>query len=371
MLTGQRPFQSDSLVALALKIANEQPIPIERLRKDLPSSLRRVVSRCLAKSPDRRFQTGRELADALARVLAQIDEATGKREKPRLVPLRVKWAATMALIVAVVMAVSATVITQRQVGAMMGQVTDYGASVARFIAAQNAVAALSEDWPVVDVAVQEIMKTGDFQNVTVIDREGIVRADADPSLTGKTYRAPAVKASERRKDGVTVSRFGPKEEPILGFEAPITFQGKVVGNVALAIAERPLVRVARLSMGLMAALVVITVLAVAIAMYFVGNWFAQPIRVVSEALDEITKGRLDHRIAEQRNDEFGLLFTAFDRMATSLQDRHDTVGVSSTEPDSLLPRVESGASEETPSASGGASMARPSVPSVPSSVRSL
>lgn len=332
MLTGQRPFQADSLVALAMKIAHEDPPPLEKLRPDLPHALRRIVERCLAKPRDRRFQTGRELSDALSRVLADLDEAARARERPRIVPLRLKWAAMMALVVAVVMALSATVITQRQYGAMLKQVTDNGATLARFIAAQNAVSALSEEWPTVDVAVQEMMKTGDFQSITVIDREGIVRAAGDPALIGQPYRAVAAEALGMRAGGVAMSRYSALGEPVLGFEAPITFQGKPVGRVALGLPERPLVHVARLSMALMAVLVVVTVLAVAIAMYFVANWFAQPIKLVNEAMGEIAKGRFDHRIAEQRKDEFGLLFAAFDRMAQALQDARSGAGPSPATP---------------------------------------
>jgi serine/threonine-protein kinase len=57
-------------------------------------------------------------------------------------------------------------------------------------------------------------------------------------------------------------------------------------------------------------------------MYFVANWFAQPIRTVNEAMAEIAKGRFDHRIAEHRKDEFGELFAAFDGMAHALQQRY-------------------------------------------------
>jgi serine/threonine protein kinase/HAMP domain-containing protein len=320
MLTGQRPFRGDSLVSLAMQITNAEPKPIEQLRPEVPAAVRRIVARCLAKSPDRRYRSGKELADALSKVLAEIDAAELEKSRQRIVPLRVKWAATMALIVAVVMALTATVITQRQYAAMISQATDSGASLARFIAAQNAVSALSEDWVSVEVAIQEIMKAKDFQGVTVIDREGVVRATSGDTV-GQAYRAPASESLGERKGGVAVTRFTADGEPVLGFEAPITFQGKRVGTVALGVPERPLLGVARLSIALMVALVVVTVLAVAVAMFFVVNWFAQPIKLLGESMQEIAKGRFDHRIAEQRKDEFGLLYVGFDQMAQALADR--------------------------------------------------
>ncbi|AKJ29356.1 serine/threonine protein kinase [Caldimonas brevitalea] len=329
MLTGQRPFLGESLVTLAVQIANEEPPPIDKLRPGLPPAMRRLVERCLAKAPERRFQSGKELAEALNRVLVDLEESKREHERPRIVPLRVKWAAMMALIVAAVMALTATVITQRQYASMMSQVTDYGAALSRFIAAQNAVAALSEDWIAVEVAVEEIMKTGDFDSVTVIDREGLVRAASRDKLVGQAYKAPTSELLGVRPGNVQVSRYLVGGETVLGFEAPIIFQDKRVGWVALGLPERPLAQVARLSMVLMAVLVVVTVLAVAIAMYFVADWFAQPIKLIGESMAEVARGRYDHRIRETRRDEFGLLYTAFDRMAQALQDRHSSLGTAS------------------------------------------
>ena len=320
MLSGQRPFQGDSLVSIAMNIANEEPTPLEKLRPEAPASLRRIVERCLAKKPERRFASGRDLADALGRVLAELDEEARERARPRIIPLRVKWAATMALVVMVVMAVSATLITQRQSAAMLEQVTGYGASLARFMAAQHAIAALSEEWPVVEIGVQEMMKTGDFQSIAVIDRGNVVRAAGDPARVGQPYARPAGESIGSPVGGVAVSRYTVQGEPVLGFEAAITFQGKSVGRVALGLAERPLVHVARLSLGLMAALVLVTVLAVAVAMYFVADWFARPVKLVIDSMAEIARGNFEHRIAEQRKDEFGLLYAGFDEMAQALQD---------------------------------------------------
>jgi CHASE2 domain-containing sensor protein/predicted Ser/Thr protein kinase len=65
MLTGQLPFQGDSMAALMFKIANEQhPDPLS-IRPELPPCLRQVVDKALAKSADERFQTGKALAVAV------------------------------------------------------------------------------------------------------------------------------------------------------------------------------------------------------------------------------------------------------------------------------------------------------------------
>jgi eukaryotic-like serine/threonine-protein kinase len=167
-----------------------------------------------------------------------------------------------------------------------------------------------------------------------MDRTGIVRAASNESLVGKPYQAPTGQTPDARTDGVKMWRSvsagaGPGKkgaaagEPVLGFEAPMTFANKNVGRVVLGLPEAPLTQVARLSMLLMAVLVVVTVLAVSVAMYFVANWFAQPIKLVADAMAQIAKGRLDHRINEQRKDEFGQLYAAFDHMAQSLKDGAD------------------------------------------------
>ena len=320
MIAGTRPFRGDSLVAVATKIANEPATPIERARTDVPNSLRRVIDRCLAKAPAQRFQSGAELAEALVKVLTEIDEEAKERNRPRIVPLRVKWALTMALIVAVVMGVAATLITQRQVAALMSQAIDYGASMTRFMAAQNAASVLGEEWEAVEVLVEKVMKTGDYERITVADANGVVRAASNDKLVGQPYKPPAGEPLGVR-DKVVVERYLVGGEPMLGFDVPITFQEQTAGRVAIGIRERPLTEVARLSISLMIVLAIVTVLAVAVAMYFVANWFAMPIKLVGESMAEIAKGRFDHRINEQRKDEFGQLYAAFDAMAQALGER--------------------------------------------------
>ncbi len=321
MLAGERPFRGDSLVAVATKIANEHPMPLTQLRPDVPAALRRIVDRCLAKAPAQRFASGRELADALVKVLAAIDEAARETSQPRIMPLRVKWALAMATVVALVMGITATIVTQRQYAALVGQATEYGASLARFIARQNADSALAEEWEVVDVALQEMMKTGNFERIVFIDPAGIVRASSLAAQVGQPYKPAGQDNLGKLAGGTAATRYAARGESVLGFESPVTFQDKLVGRVALGIPEKPLTQVATLSISLMVILVLVTVAAVAVAMYFLADWFAKPIRLISESLGEIGKGNFTHRIGETRQDEFGQLYVDFDAMAQALQSR--------------------------------------------------
>jgi serine/threonine protein kinase len=69
LLTRQLPFGSAEDPLLDQKICNQDPVPPRTFRKDVSRGLQRVCLRCLEKSPSDRYQSSRELAYELARVL--------------------------------------------------------------------------------------------------------------------------------------------------------------------------------------------------------------------------------------------------------------------------------------------------------------
>jgi serine/threonine protein kinase len=71
--TGYRPFQGNSTATVCYKLLRQDPLPPSALNSDLPPELDEFLVRAMAKDPDRRFQTGNEMADAL-RNLRQIVE---------------------------------------------------------------------------------------------------------------------------------------------------------------------------------------------------------------------------------------------------------------------------------------------------------
>jgi tRNA A-37 threonylcarbamoyl transferase component Bud32 len=65
MLTGERAFPAETVTALSFKVVHVEPIPARQMNPALPEAVERIVSRCLAKSPEQRYQSCGELAEDL------------------------------------------------------------------------------------------------------------------------------------------------------------------------------------------------------------------------------------------------------------------------------------------------------------------
>ena len=72
-LSGQTPFTATNYNALLTQIQNQSPEPLGHLRPDLPLDLLAVVDRSLKKDPAQRFQSAREMIDALKPWLPAIE----------------------------------------------------------------------------------------------------------------------------------------------------------------------------------------------------------------------------------------------------------------------------------------------------------
>ena len=67
MLTGRVPFVGDTPVAVAMQHIQEPPPPISTFAPETPPPVMAVVMKALEKDPARRFQSAREMAEALKR----------------------------------------------------------------------------------------------------------------------------------------------------------------------------------------------------------------------------------------------------------------------------------------------------------------
>jgi serine/threonine-protein kinase len=65
MTTGEKPFAGQNVTSVIYKIVNEQPIPPREVDVSIHPGLSMVITKCLAKNPEDRYQDANDLATAL------------------------------------------------------------------------------------------------------------------------------------------------------------------------------------------------------------------------------------------------------------------------------------------------------------------
>jgi serine/threonine-protein kinase len=73
MLTGELPFRGESTMDQLMAIARDPHRPVRERNADVPEALAAIVDKCLAKAPDGRYPSARELAEALEAVSVSAD----------------------------------------------------------------------------------------------------------------------------------------------------------------------------------------------------------------------------------------------------------------------------------------------------------
>ena len=80
LLTGQPPFEGPSAVAILVKVVLEEPPRLHLLRREpISAAIEEVVGRAMRKRPEDRFQSGREMAQALRAAMRGDGTAVRKR----------------------------------------------------------------------------------------------------------------------------------------------------------------------------------------------------------------------------------------------------------------------------------------------------
>ena len=77
--TRQRPFAADSEIDVMHKIRHDKPVPVDELNANVPAELQRMIRRCLAKEPEKRFQSMKDLAIELSEVVEEFEQLSVTR----------------------------------------------------------------------------------------------------------------------------------------------------------------------------------------------------------------------------------------------------------------------------------------------------
>src|SRR3954469_8222176 len=113
LLTGKMPYEAGSAMASLVKRTQERAIPVAELDSNIPASLSAIVSKCLEREPDARYQNMQEL-------ILDLDAVQGKRPSsvfpatPALKPSKpLGWIAAVAVLLVAVIAAGVVLLRSR------------------------------------------------------------------------------------------------------------------------------------------------------------------------------------------------------------------------------------------------------------------
>jgi serine/threonine protein kinase/Tol biopolymer transport system component len=91
MLTGRRPFVGNSPIETMTAVLHADPAPLASSDRAIPPALARIVTRCLEKAPDERFQSAHDLAFALDAAVSTATHEPVFSSPSRAASRRVSW----------------------------------------------------------------------------------------------------------------------------------------------------------------------------------------------------------------------------------------------------------------------------------------
>lgn len=331
LMTGKKPFEGGTIATLMLQITTTEPVPVDQIVPGIPRSIKLIIERLLKKDPDKRFQSGKSLADALVDAVEEIRQEEAQREKPKILPIRVRWTFLMTAIVSITMIIGATWLYKRQYDSIIQQATEYGSSMVRFMAAESAEKVFNEDWIFLEVFIQDAMAGQKFGYLSLVDRRGIVRGSSIREKIGQPYQQISNGEMIARIGDVSIQRYRVTESSsMMDFDAPIVFHEKDIGRIHLGMRWDPLDELSKQIVFTMLLLMVVTVAAAAVVAYGLASAISNPVQILRRSFGEIKKGNLGYRIAQPRKDEFGELFQSFDEMAETIQKNSENIAGADT-----------------------------------------
>ncbi|MCB1691454.1 MAG: protein kinase [Pseudomonadales bacterium] len=74
--SGGLPFKGDTMATLMYSIVHDPPIDVKQFRPDIPPTLRKVIHNAIGKKPEKRYPTGKKMAEHLRICLERLEAET-------------------------------------------------------------------------------------------------------------------------------------------------------------------------------------------------------------------------------------------------------------------------------------------------------
>ncbi|HER35491.1 MAG TPA: HAMP domain-containing protein [Halothiobacillaceae bacterium] len=324
LLTGDKPWRESEVEPLLAERHRCPHPPIAPCDPATPELLLEIVRSLLQPTAEERYQRGHEVIDDLRHVQRALDRQKADPLASRILPMRLRWAAILGVILAATLLLGLTAVYVKQDQALTGLAADFGASLGRNIAQQTAEDLLLGDHVAIRARVADMQRNEQIRYLAVTDREGRVIASARPGEVGEPLPPLPESGVTHRLDGGIVSHYGAsagasESDDMLRFDVPVRYQEHLIGTLRLGLDASRLQAANRTTLVAMLMALLATLVVVLGAAWWLFRRLLSPIDVLREAMLRVARGDVGHRIRLIRRDEFGRLFTAFNLMTESLE----------------------------------------------------
>lgn len=323
LLAGHRPFQDEDHWAVWQKVLKE-PLPrLKPINPHTPPDLIELVNTLLAKEPDARYQSAAGVAADLRSITQHMNESTEHWLSKRVIPLRIRWPLLMALIVATAMVLGMLWVYHKQNSVITELAYDYGFSLSEWVSVQTAEDLLLQDKIALQSWVDSMSQNREIVYMAIRNEKGQLEAQT------RGDELAASMAMQLKDNHVVLARGDLRVYAVQRyegahfyvFETPITYQNHTIGQLRIGLATDALATANRTTLLTLLTWFAIVLLVVVAGTYWLTRRLQMPLDVVTNALDHIKMGRLEHRIRMHRRDDFERLFAAYNAMADILEAR--------------------------------------------------
>lgn len=238
----------------------------------------------------------------------------------RFVSLQAKLLWGTVLVILLVMAALVAIVEHRQRAAIINEVQERGAVLARNLAAISTGPLLLYNFTALEQNVAQMAQETDVAYAIVLDAEGKVAAHSGrPAEVGSVPKGPVAERAVKADAPLVQETVAPDTgKSLYEFSVPVKVEGQRWGTVQVGLSRQRMeteIAETRRELILLAAL---TLILGGIASAVVARRIARPVRRLSEAVAAISRGELDQRIEPSTSDEIGHLAVAFNHMASQL-----------------------------------------------------
>ncbi len=325
LLSGKLPWpQTDDLTAL-MAARRRSPTPsLQLLDPATPLLLTGIVHTLLDPSAKARYQRGAELIEDLQLAQREGERLRAQPLNARMVSLRLRLAGTLGVVLFFCLLFGLAAIHAKQNAAITGLALDFGSSLARVVASESAENLLLGDRPATRALVENIARNQQIDYLAIADRSGEIVASTRRAEIGSALSTPggqlllreASDVASYRSAADTAGRAGSSD--MLLFDVPVRYQSATVGKLQLGVSNAPLRAAQRTTLWVIAAVLLLTLVAVLGAAYWLTRHLLAMLDVITTALLRVAGGDSRYRIRLLRGDELGKLFAAFNVMASTL-----------------------------------------------------